>query len=86
LTDKRIESIDRYEHKGTEYLILVANDEFIYRFNRAADSDGPFQFEFRQSPDAEREDGNVKLPKCIREMVDNGQYDIALPSRSKASD
>jgi len=82
---KSVDSYEEYEHKGTEYLIIKTEDDWIYRFRRPS-SAVPYTFQFRQRPNGERSFRDCYLPDAVVNFLeDSPSLDVSdMHARQKA--
>jgi len=71
---KSVDHITWYEQgrgpvTAKETMDIVADDGTIYRWTRFSDRE-PWTFEFRVTPDGERDSAARRLPRKIRTLVD----------------
>jgi hypothetical protein len=82
---KSVDSYDEYEYNGTEYLLIKASDDWIYRFRRPSEA-VPYTFEFRQRPDGDRSYRDCYLPDNVVNFLEkSSSLDVSdMHARQKA--
>lgn len=83
-SDKRVDGVEEYSYKGTDYLLVRTRDEWLYRFTRPNNGDNhgnsgtcpPYRFEKKQRPDGTWSDHDTRTPDAVVKFLELN-YDVA---------